>query len=195
MKHLIKYIFLFFLVSCVNNNEKIQINNIKSQNTIKYKQHVHFYHKGNIITEYDFNKVPLSKDVDNLSNYKNEDFYVNKNIEKLLEKKENYYKLINYCKLGQNKYYQSYTVFGNYDYYTNILLVTTRGDSLIDHKIIASLLGDADEVVEISTRFLDSISFIITTQYKRLYNNRHKTIRVDSSMYKIDSIGHIVNKH
>src|SRR5690606_3122815 len=132
-----------------------------------------FYYNNDMLKIFDFNQMPLSKDIDQMSNNDTEKFNLNSELRESILKKENYYKLINYCSISKNDRFELFTVFGNYDYYSNILLVSCNidRDSIIDYKIIASIMGDAEDMVQISTKFLDSINFEIITSKKRLNKN------------------------
>src|SRR5690606_11502504 len=112
-----------------------------------------FYNNDKNLKIFDFNQLPLSKDIDDISNNDTEKYNVNQKLRKDILEQENYYKLVNYSNILDNKKFRVFTVFGNYDYYTNLLLVITKSDddTLIDYKIIASIMGDADDMTEIST--------------------------------------------
>lgn len=191
-------IILILLFSCGNKTEKktSEIVNREVKKVIEKKQDLKgiFYYNDKNLTVFDFNQLPLSKDIDDISNNDTEIYNINKKLRKAILEKENYYKLVRYSNILQNKEFRAFTVFGNYDYYTNLLLVTTKIDNntLIDYKIIASIVGDADEMTEISTSFLDSITFKVSTNKKRLTEkNYFETLEIDNKTYKIMSDGQI----
>lgn len=187
---------------CEDKNEKKGMQNISTESqrvkglekAEKHELQSFYYNSNKNIKYFDFNQLPLSKDIDNISNNNTEIYNVNKKLRKSILEQENYYKLINYSYVISNKDYRAFTVFGNYDYYTNLLLVITRIDdeTLIDYKIIASITGDADDLTEISTSFLDSISFKVTTKKKKLTEmDNFETLDVYDKTYKITSNGQI----
>lgn len=200
-----RYLFVFFLLtlfSCVEQKGKTSIQNANNVPQIEREvekekkneqelKNLFYNNKGGLKT-FDFNQLPLSKDIDDISNNDTDEYNVSEQLRKEILKKENYYKLVNYSEINNAKNYKAFTVFGNYDYYTNILLVTSKSDSLIDYEVIASIIGDADDMTEISTIFLDSISFEVTTHKKRLTkSDEFKTLSVDSKKFKIRPNGEI----
>jgi len=196
MKHLfIITIVLLTLFSCVNKKEKTTIQTISTKyqksNRKKKKENI-FYKNNTNLKTFDFNQLPLSKDIDDISNNNTDRYSVSERLRREILKKENYYKLVNYSKIKDTKNYKAITVFGNYDYYTNIFLITSKFDSLIDYKVIASIIGDADNMTEINTSFLDSTSFKVITRKKCLTKNEgFKTVSVDSRVFKITHSGQI----
>lgn len=203
MKQLI-VIILCVLCSCADKKDKTAIKTVNAEpqevmdkeqgkqiNTEAEGENL-FYNNDSNLKSFDFSNLPLSKDVDDISNNDTDKYNIAENLRKEILQKENYYKLVNYSLINENKNYRAFTVFGNYDYYTNILLVTTKGDSLINQKVIASIIGDADEMTEISTSFMDSISFKVTTQRKQLTeNDNFKTLSSDTKEFKITPSGEI----
>ena len=200
-----RYLFIFFLLtlfSCVEHKRKTSTQNANNVPQIerevekkkKNEQEVKnlFYNNKGGLKTFDFNKLPLSKDIDDISNNDTDEYNVSEQLRKEILKEENYYKLVNYSEINNAKNYKAFTIFGNYDYYTNILLVTSKSDSLVDYEVIASIIGDADDMTEISTIFLDSTSFEVTTHKKRLTkSDEFKTLTVDSKRFKIRSNGKI----
>lgn len=200
-----KYLFITILLtlsSCVDKKEKtvMQTADAETQKVIAQekseKQELQsiFYNNDKNLKTFDFNQLPLSKDIDDISNNDTEKYNVKEKLRKDILEQENYYKLVNYSNILDNKKFRVFTVFGNYDYYTNLLLVTTKidDDTLIDYKIIASIMGDADDMTEISTSFLDSISFKVITKKKRLTEkDNFETLGVDNKIYKITPNGQI----
>lgn len=196
-----KYLYIIILLSlfsCGNKTENT-INksvNEESKKVIEKKQDFKsiFYYNDKSLTVFDFNQLPLSKDIDDIPNNDTEKYNVNEKLRKDILEKENYYKLVNYSNIIDNKRFRVFTIFGNYDYYTNLLLVTTKIDdnTLIDYEIIASVMGDADDTTEISTNFLDSITFKVTTKKKRLTKkDDFETLNINNKIYKITSNGQI----
>jgi len=193
-----KYLYIITLLtvfSCANKKEKT-VNEIggndESKTIIEKKQEPQstFYNNDKNLKTFDFNQLPLSKTSinDNLK------FRIEDNLKNEVLKKDYYYNLINYSNLIENKEFKAFTVLGSYDYYTNVVLLTTNieRDSLIDYKIIASVMGDADDITEISTIFLDSITFEVTNNKKRLTkNDGFKILDTSSKIYKITTNGQI----
>mgnify|MGYP003661529796 CR=1 FL=1 len=200
-----KYLFITILLtlsSCVDKKEKTVMQTadaepqklITQEKSEKQELQSIFYNNDKNLKTFDFNQLPLSKDIDDISNNDTEKYNVNQKLRKDILEQENYYKLVNYSNILDNKKFRVFTVFGNYDYYTNLLLVITKidDDTLIDYKIIASIMGDADDMTEISTSFLDSISFKVITKKKRLTEkDNFETLSVDNKIYKITSNGQI----
>ncbi|AMC09919.1 hypothetical protein Lupro_01000 [Lutibacter profundi] len=183
------------MFSCANKKEKT-VNEIGGNDELKTilekKQEPQstFYNNDKNLKTFDFNQLPLSKTSinDNLK------FRIEDNLKNEVLKKDYYYNLINYSNLIENKEFKVFTVLGGYDYYTNVILLTTNieRDSLIDYKIIASVMGDADNITEISTIFLDSITFEVTNNKKRLTkNDGFKILDTSSKIYKITTNGQI----
>lgn len=180
MKRLFYLIVLLSSISCNNkknnpNNIQSTKNEVKSQDVPMGSQRITpeeqiFFYKTVKIDFFDFNQFPLSKDTDEISNKNTDKYTLDRMIKETILEKENYYKLINYSKVNSNEKFILFTVFGNYDYYTNILLISKNieTDSLIDYEIIASMMGDADNTTEISSRFLNSNTVEITTKHKKL---------------------------
>ncbi|WP_144439088.1 hypothetical protein [Lutibacter profundi] len=193
-----KYLYIITLLtmfSCANKKEKT-VNEIGGNDELKTilekKQEPQstFYNNDKNLKTFDFNQLPLSKTSinDNLK------FRIEDNLKNEVLKKDYYYNLINYSNLIENKEFKVFTVLGGYDYYTNVILLTTNieRDSLIDYKIIASVMGDADNITEISTIFLDSITFEVTNNKKRLTkNDGFKILDTSSKIYKITTNGQI----
>ena len=189
-------IILVILFSC-NNRKKIEkiptTNSVMNKKTEKKQEkRIKFYKNNQFIKTFDFNIPPLSTDIDNISNKNTGKYNISKSLKNQILQKDNYYKLINYSNIKDDKFYKIFTVFGNYDYYTNIILVTTKADSLVDYRVIASILGDGGEKTEIKTIFLDSISFKTTIVDKHLTKNgKYRILNIKTEKFKIGSNGKI----
>ena len=183
------------MFSCANKKEKT-VNEIvgkdepKTIREEKQEPQSTFYNNDKNLRTFDFNQLPLSK----ISINDNLKFSIEDNLKNEVLKKDYYYNLINYSNVIENKEIKAFTVLGGYDYYTNVVLLTTNieRDSLISYKIIASIMGDADDMTEISTSFLDSITFKVTTKKKRLTKKGNfETLDIDNKTHKIKSNGQI----
>ncbi len=201
-----KYLYIIILllvISCKNKVDKGFVKNETLSDSIEKEQDLKeklskkmlFYNKG-VVKSFNFDNKPLLKDIDEISNNNTEEFNVNIKLEKSLLEKENYYKLINYNNITENRNFKVFTVFGNYDYYTNILLVilNVNDDSLIDYKTIASIMGDADNTIEVSSSFLDSTTIEIITNKKRLAKNADGFELLDSKneTFRINAEGKMI---
>ena len=198
MKYLLYLTSLLLTISCKNRNEKVSIENKtirdievteKRKSNIEVQDETGIYYKSDKINLFNFNELPLSKDIDDISNNDTERYNVNSELRKSILEKENYYKLVYYNSLIENEEFKVFTVFGNYDYYTNILLVATNieRDSLIDYKVVASIMGDADNTIEISSKFLNADSIEIFTETKKLTKNGN--LKLIGSKKELFSIG------
>lgn len=195
-------IILFLIISCKNKADKDLVKNEVLEDSIEKEQDLKkklskkllYYNKGEIMS-FNFNKSPLLKDIDEISNNDTEEYNVSDKLKKSLLEKENYYKIVNYSNITENRNFKAFTVFGNYDYYTNILLITlnANNDSLIDYKTIASIMGDGDNTIEVNSKFLDSMTIEIITNKKRLTKNVDGFELLDSKneTFKINSDGKI----
>ena len=185
------FIVLLLLISCVEKKTNFPQHN-KVEDKKIYKKRKFF--KKEKIQIYDFDKLPLKKDLDYLSNKNTPDYNIDDLLKKRILKNDNYYKLIYYDKIFENDNFQTFTIFGNYDYYSDIILITLANDNkIIDYMKIASLMGDGNELLEIKTTFVDSLSFKTTILQKILTNKKYyKTIKAQSTLYKIQSDGKIV---
>lgn len=144
----------------------------------------------NTVKRYSFNELPLSK----LSINDNLKYVVNSNLKERILEANFYYNLIYYNEVLKTDNFTAFTVIGSYDYRKDVLLITTsnKSDSLIDLNVIASIIGDAGETEEVSTLFLDSTTFKVTTQEKRITeDNEFKTISDYSKIFKITPSGKI----
>ncbi|WP_340067326.1 hypothetical protein [Ascidiimonas aurantiaca] len=203
MKYLLYLTYLLLTISCKNRNEKVSIENKrirdievteKRKSNIEVQDETGIYYKSDKIDLFNFNEFPLSKDIDDISNNDTERYNVNSELRKSILEKENYYKLVYYNSLIENEEFKVFTVFGNYDYYTNILLVVTNieRDSLIDYKVVASIMGDADNTIEISSKFLNADSIEIITETKKLTKNGNlKLIGSEKELFSIGLNGKI----
>lgn len=182
MRYLLYTVLFLLTISCKNKSEKDLMENQsvedvevaeKRESNIEGQNETGVYYKSEKIDFFDFNRLPLSKDIDEISNNETEKYNVNNTLRKSILEKENYYKLVNYSIVSENEEFKMFTVFGNYDYFTNILLVTTniKSDSLIDYIVIASIMGDADNTTEVNSKFLNSNSVEINTETKKLTEN------------------------
>lgn len=144
---------------------------------------------------FDFHALPLSNEVHDIPNNETSNYNIDSSIAELLRSKENYYKLINYCLISDNETYKTIAVFGNYDYYTNILLLTiNKNGVLIDYKIIASLMGDADSFIEIKSKILSSDTIELTREFKEIdEDGKYNLIKSSKEFFTIDSNGSIIS--
>lgn len=161
-----------------------------------------FYREGRI-KEYSFKTSPLKRDYILMSDpsmsdsLKIEKFFVNDSLKKEFYLKTDTsfcYRFVNYNLIFEDDRIRAFTAFCNYDYFKNIFLITTsiKNGSLVDSKVIASIMGDAGDLTEISTSFMDSISFKITTNSKQLTeNDNFKTLSSDTKEFKITPSGEI----
>jgi len=202
-----KYLFITILLiftSCVDKKQKavIQTTDAEPQKVIgqakSEKQEVQsvFYNNVKKLKTFDFNQLPLSIDIDDISNNNTEKYNVNDKLRKDILKQANYYKLVNYSNVNDGKNIKIFTVFGNYDYYSNIILLTTNIeiDSLIDYKIIASLAGDGGNHYEKKSILKNDVFESRFTNYYRTLTVPYDTIRyfiTGKSLLSIDSLGKI----
>src|SRR5690554_6133578 len=108
MRH-IHIIFILVLFSCGHKKEKtpIDIAGKESEKIVETKQNTEsvFYNDDNNLRIFDFNQLPLSKDIDDISNNDTEKYNIDEWLRKKILEKENYYKLVNYNKISSNKDY------------------------------------------------------------------------------------------
>ncbi|MET1260648.1 hypothetical protein ABV409_14975 [Flagellimonas sp. DF-77] len=210
MKRIFVLIFSVAIISCGGNGKNENSQKIRPEAKIDRTGQAeeggsHLEAKGNgkkrsffkddqIIRVFDFEAEPLVSDLKNLSNESLENYRIDERISHLILKKDNYYKLIAYSQVYSNDVYDLITVFGNYDYYSNIILVSInkQKDSIVDFRIIASNLGDADFKTEIRSLFVDETFFQIVKTEKKLQENGQFTIMSsEESKLTIGPNGHI----
>ena len=198
-------ILLFTSCNNVNQSNKVYKDTGNDKNTLPVNESLVNRGNENVLLEqkekplflvsdtlkkYNFNEFPLSK----LSINDNLKYVINSNLKEKILKTNFYYNLIYYNEVLKTNNFTAFTIVGSYDYRKDVLLIMTsnKNDSLIDYKIIASIIGDADDMTEISSFFLDSISFKVTTHKKRLTeNNDFKILTTNNEKFKINSNGKI----
>lgn len=185
-------------INKVEAEKKEQIQN----NLNEISNNPKFYSKAKI-KEYNFKTNPLKQDYLIMSDpsmsdsLKIEKFFVNDSLMKEFYLKTDTsfcYRFVNYNLIFEDERIRVFTTFCNYDYFKSIFLITAdiKSKSLIDSEVIASIMGDAGDLTEISTSFTDSISFKVTTHKKRLTKiDTFETVGIEEKLFKISSNGQI----
>lgn len=160
------------------------------------------YYTDDTLRSFDMERHPFTKDIETIPLAATQKFNLNNTIKNSILKQNNYYKLINYSHIASHDNFDLFTVFGYYDTYYNIILVSSneKHDSLIAHKIIASKLGDGDISVRISTKFLDTANFETQqSNFTRVdIQDKQYHTKLDSSItegYTISSQGNFVKNN
>ena len=142
-----KHIILFILsaVTCLHCNLKLS----KSEN---FGESVAPCNQDTLLT-FDFRKEPLQSDIKLIATGALDSCIVtNESVLGTIMKERSYDKLYYNNRIETGNPYV-FTLLGSYDDYHDLLLVSIDDNKLADWAIIASLGGDAEHIVEITSKF------------------------------------------